>query len=156
MRRCDVCPATLRVGSPEVAAMRPTLCGACGLREVKPKWVVGCKRLLLVAWLSSTLDGITPLFTPLRPEGLSGLALMTAKRRGSRGPGCSALCALCPPPWSPGKDPHSGGGRHFRMSEDAGQPMDRESGVHRAINSSTSARTFTGQKGACLSATDEL
>jgi hypothetical protein len=77
--------------------MRPTLCGACGLREVKPKWVVGCKRLLLVAWLSSTLDGITPLCTPLRPEGHLGLDLMTAKRRGSIGPSRSALLALCPP-----------------------------------------------------------
>src|SRR5262249_38181821 len=79
-------------------------------------WVVGCKRLLLVAWLSGTLDGITPLCTPLRPEGLSGLALMTDKRRGAIGPGCSALLARCPPPLSPGKDPHSRGGRHFRMS----------------------------------------
>src|SRR5262249_9931730 len=84
--------------------------------KMQHKWVVGCTRLLLVAWLSSKLDGITPLVTPLRPEDLSGLALMTAKRRGAIGPGCSALLARCPPPRSPGKAPHSRCGRHFRMS----------------------------------------
>src|SRR5215831_4066906 len=59
--------------------------------------------LLLVAWLSSKLDGITSLCTPFLPEGLLGLDLMTAKPRGSIGPGRSALLALCPALGAPGK-----------------------------------------------------
>ena len=30
---------------------------------------VGCTRLLIVAWLSGTLDGMAPLFAPRQPEG---------------------------------------------------------------------------------------
>src|SRR5262249_15219482 len=72
-------------------------------RGVKGNGVVGCTRLLLVAWPSSKLYGITPLCTPFLPEDLSGLDLITAKRRGALGPGCSALLALCPPLGAPGK-----------------------------------------------------
>lgn len=109
-RRCGARSSTPHVGSLDLAALLPAKsCGSCGLGQLKHLCVVGFKRHTLpvhpgpwcpparthnplphpcVAWLSSKLDGITPLFAPLLLEGLNqvGIAREGLPRRRLIGP----------------------------------------------------------------------